>query len=71
MKLERFRKAADSCEEILLAEENYEALIVKANAMASLSQLSQAIVCYKRALSLAPGEKDCIEQIKLLRKQAQ
>lgn len=47
MKLGRFRKAIDSCEEILIVEDNFEALIVKANALAALSHYPEAIVCYK------------------------
>lgn len=60
-KLERYSKAADTCEKILRINENYEALIVKAASLAALAMYPEAIVCYKRALSIAPGDKHCIE----------
>lgn len=69
-KLERYRKSADTCEKILRITENYEALIVKAASLASLNMFLEAIVRYKRALAVAPGNKHCIEQIKFLRSKA-
>jgi len=69
-KLERYRKSADTCEKILRITENYEALIVKAASLAALSMYPEAIVRYKRALEVAPGNKHCIEQIKFLRSKA-
>jgi len=61
IKLERFRKAADTCDSILRVEENYEALIVRATSFATRSMFPEAIVCYKRAHILAPNEKEIHE----------
>lgn len=68
IKLERFRKAAETCESILRVEENYEALIVKATSLAAQYLFPEAIVCYKRANIIFPDDKDSLDQIKLLKK---
>ena len=60
-KLERYRKAADTCEKVLRITEDYEALIIKAGSLAALCLYPEAIVCYKRGLQVAPGDKYCIE----------
>ena len=62
-KLERYSKAADTCEKILRVSEDCEALIVKAGSLAALAKYPEAIVRYKRALAVAPGNKHCIVQI--------
>jgi tetratricopeptide (TPR) repeat protein len=56
IKLERYRKAIETCESILSVEENYEAFIVKASSLAALSMFPEAIVCYKRAQMVLPGD---------------
>ncbi len=59
IKLERFRKAADTCDIILRVEENFEALLIKGASLAAVSMYPEAIVCYKKAQSLQPLDKEC------------
>ncbi len=49
IKLERYRKAADTCDHILRVEENFEAYLIKGASLAAISMFPEAIVCYKKA----------------------